>query len=220
MKRICDPSSGKFGNAVYAPGRNGQIVRTRAIPANPRTTQQSLARANMTTASRGWEDLTELQRIDWREAAAKLNSKPRLGMSGPLTGNQYFCKVNAALLETGGSLTQEVPDAPTFDPINVTAFAPTSTGEVLVAKFAIATLPTGCHIYGAAPTKGGVARVPQMVRLGAAPAVSNGFCDFSSLYTARFGVPAQTQKMFVGIRQLSEGIWGQLQTYSAQPVEP
>ena len=61
-KRVCDPTSGKIGSQVYMIGRNGQVVRTRVIPANPRSQAQTDARGIFQTASQAWDSLTELNR--------------------------------------------------------------------------------------------------------------------------------------------------------------
>jgi hypothetical protein len=52
--------------------------------------------------SKWWRDLlTQEQRWAWIAAAAKVQSHPRLGQSGPLTGKQYFVGINSARARIG-----------------------------------------------------------------------------------------------------------------------
>ena len=113
-KRVCDPTSGSIARETYLVGRNGQVVRTRAIPQNPNTLAQIAARASLATASQMWRTLTQPQREAWTVAAGNVPSRPRLGQSGPLTGEQLFCKLNAALSLMGAELVTTPPALPTF----------------------------------------------------------------------------------------------------------
>jgi hypothetical protein len=206
MKRICDPSSGKLGNQVYLQGRNGQVVRTRAIPSNPRTTQQSLARSALTIASKMWDTITEQQRDAWRVAASAIQSKARLGMSGPLTGNQLFVKINAALAEIEDEMVLVPPAQPSFVAIPISSLYITNTGGVIALGLNTTGAPTdGTMLRAAGPVKQGVDRCPDVVSLGVLDSPSNNKIVITSAYTTRFGVPPVGSKVFVKVNQNIDG---------------
>jgi len=208
-KRICDPTSGKIGNQVYQNSRNGQVVRTRAIPTNPKSTQQVTARNNLTAAAKAYDALTEILQNAWIAAAQSYQSKARLGMSGTLTGLQLYVKVNAALLESGEAQVDTPPAIPTFDDPGFGALTCVNTAGTNVLKIACANdFGTRELIFAAAPVNSGVRRQPDVVDIGVPPEVSGGFCVFSDLYTARFGEPAVGQRIHVRFVQLVNGLYG------------
>ncbi len=93
--------SGKCGNMVWQRNRYGQICYPAFIPANPRTARQQAIRNIFAAVSKRWRTLTEAQRLAWIAAAATILSKPRLAQCGPLTGCQFFMKVNVYLAHRG-----------------------------------------------------------------------------------------------------------------------
>jgi hypothetical protein len=83
--------SGRCGDWVYYLLRGNKQYRRRWIrPKDPRTTAQVQSRARLGTISRHYgARLTEQERAACIAAGAKRQSRPRLGQSGPLTGQQY-----------------------------------------------------------------------------------------------------------------------------------
>ena len=210
-KRICDPTSGSIGKQTYGLGRNGQFVRARVVPANPNTAQQQLARGNLKLASKAYDALTQEQISAWIAKAATFRSRPRLGMSGVLTGNQLFVQLNAALLECSSPMVTDVPADPTFEaltPAALTAAIDGGDGSLTLEQTWTGALPTGTRFMAAAPQRPGVRRIPQMVDLGAVPALANGKANLSALYTARFGNAATGQAIYVAYRQMTTGYYG------------
>ena len=59
MKILDIPQSGKRGLNVSQAGQFGQISRTLAIPANPRTSAQMSVRDNLSRVAARWRALTE-----------------------------------------------------------------------------------------------------------------------------------------------------------------
>ena len=212
MKRICDPSSGKLGITVYQGGRYGQVVRALAIPTNPRSTAQSTARANMTTVSRGWRGLTEEQRAAWTAAALSVQSKPRLGLYGQLTGSQLYMKINASILEIGGSIVSAPPAVPEFVTLPVSALVITNAAGVIALKLTTTdSPPDGTCLAGAAPCSAGIARCPDTVGLGTLDSPVANDITITTAYVSRFGVPAVGKKVFVKVNESTNG-WQALPT--------
>ena len=91
--------SGRAGAFVYYVVKGKQRWRLFVLPRDPRTPAQQRARAKFGAASRTWSangPLTDLQRDAWRAEGAKTRSRPRLGCSGKLTGQQAFVGRNCA----------------------------------------------------------------------------------------------------------------------------
>ena len=85
----------QFGSARY-----GQICYPAFIPINPRTPAQVAVRLVFAAVSARWRTLTKEQQTRWIAVARTKKSRLRL-TCGPLTGFNYFVKVNVALANRG-----------------------------------------------------------------------------------------------------------------------
>jgi hypothetical protein len=104
MKILDIPRSGRCGDFVFYMRGSKQCRRRYIVPNDPRTAGQLRARAAFGAASKAWswsEQLTEEQREAWRTEGAKVQSRPRLGQSGPLTGQNHFIGRNCAKGQIG-----------------------------------------------------------------------------------------------------------------------
>ena len=113
MKILDIPKSGRDGPWVYYM-RGPNLCRRKYVrPKDPRTPRQLRARAALTAASKAWScnpQLTEEHRREWRVAGAKVQSRPRLYQSGPLTGQMYFVALNCSRDRVGRELLLRVTD--------------------------------------------------------------------------------------------------------------
>jgi hypothetical protein len=93
LKMDGKPKSGRCGEYVYYLRKGRQCWRRYVVPKDPRTPPQQRSRAAFGAASKTWSQskrLTEKQRDAWYADGAKKQSRPRLGQSGPLTGQQNY----------------------------------------------------------------------------------------------------------------------------------
>lgn len=96
--------SGRCGDWIWFVRHGKQIRRRYVRPHDPRTSGQLCSRARLSAASREYScSLTEKQRDACITAGAKRRSRPRLGQSGPLTGQQYSIRRQYALQKSHGS---------------------------------------------------------------------------------------------------------------------
>lgn len=107
-------TSGRCGDYVRYVFDNKQHRRLYVEPANPRTLRQQRWRDRFRAASKNYsESLTDEQRDACIVAGAKLRSRPRLGQSGPLTGQQNSIRMeyaaNAKSRKRKTAHTKEVP---------------------------------------------------------------------------------------------------------------
>jgi hypothetical protein len=89
--------SGRCGDWVWYVSGNKQLRHLYVKPRDPRTTRQLHGRACFGAASKHYSaSLTQGQREACIAAGAKFRSRPRLGQSGPLTGQQYSIRLEYA----------------------------------------------------------------------------------------------------------------------------
>jgi hypothetical protein len=98
--RCLDPThlrSGRCGDWVWYVLGGKQRRRRDVIPRDPRTPAQLRSRAALGATSRDYSAvLTEAQQDACIAAGAKVQSRRRLGSSGPLTGQQYHVRQECA----------------------------------------------------------------------------------------------------------------------------
>jgi hypothetical protein len=206
MKILDIPQSGKLGVYVSQGGRYGQIRRILAIPANPRTEDQLNIRQLLGTAAHNWKTITENQRLAWSEAAKLIQSRPRLGQSGPLTGLQLYVRVNFNLSIVGEPTVATPPAVPAFESNVVNGIELTNPGGVVAVKLTCAGDSAAFNLVWASPPQSaGRFAVSEFYYLGELPEIAGGKANITALYTAKFGAPAAGQKVFVRSKQMLEG---------------
>ncbi len=206
MKILDIPQSGKRGLYVSQGGRYGQISRAYVIPANPRTVPQMSVRAIFTRTAMRWRALQESQRAAWTAAASSVNSASRLGLSGPLTGQQLFNKINCTLARFGQDQVDVPPARPQFGALAPQNLVISNTGGAIALKLTCPTSPGQNTIVRASkPLSQGFQKFSDFRILGTCPTPAQGSADITSLYTARYGAPAVGTKVFVSVSQLVDG---------------
>jgi hypothetical protein len=106
--------SGRMGAYVYYVRNGQQRWRRHVVPRDPRTPRQLRHRRALAAASKAWSTdnlLTQQEREACYQAGAKVQSRPRLFQSGPLTAQQYFVGWNCSKVrsEQGMVLTGVEP---------------------------------------------------------------------------------------------------------------
>ena len=216
MKILDIPQSGKRGLNVSQKGAFGQISRTLAIPANPRTAAQMSVRDNLSRVAAKWRKLTETQRVAWMEAATAVKSTSRLGQNGNLSGFQLFAKINCTLAQFGQDQVDTPPLRPQFADLAVQGLVITNTGGVIALKLTCPTNPgQNTIVRGSKPVSQGIQVCKDFRILGPCPTPVAGASDITGLYTARYGAPKGGTKVYVQVNQGVDG-WESLpRTYSA-----
>jgi hypothetical protein len=216
MKILDIPQSGKRGLNVSQAGQFGQISRTLAIPANPRTAAQMSVRDTLSRVAAKWRTLTETQRAEWMATATAVKSTSRLGQSGALSGFQLFTKINCTLAHFGQEQVNTPPLRPQFADLAPQNLVITNTGGVITLKLSCPTSPgENTIVRGSKPVSQGVEVCKDFRILGMCPAPVQGSADITSLYTSRYGAAKAGTKVYVQVSQVVDG-WESLpRTYSA-----
>jgi hypothetical protein len=159
------------------------------------------------SSSRGWGlKLTESQREDWDLAARTVPSCPSLDQYSHLSGQTLCVKINSTLRCVGQSPVNE-PPAPVV-------FSPNPVGELTIdydeagnvrLLLAVGAAVEDIMLFGQAPCSAGRMKKRRVNYLGLTGPATNGQCDITAKYTARFGQPAAGQKVFLVTCQHKHG---------------
>ncbi len=206
MKIIDVPQTGKKGIIVAMPSRYGQIIRTLAIPTNPRSEDQMAVRARLSKYSKAWRALTPAQRESWITAASKINTVPVLGQYGTLTGIQHFVRTNCNLEIMGASRVSEPSMPVAFPTLVPSALEITNTIGVIKVSLVCGDDPNEyTAVWAAAPCSQGKSITTGYRLLGACPMPALGKSDITSMVVAKFGTLTAGTKLFVKANQMIAG---------------
>ena len=206
MKILDILQSGKRSIYVSQGGRYGQISRALVIPANPRTEDQLNARQVLGTYAHNWRTLTEPQRLAWIAAAALIQTRPRLGQSGPMTGSQLYVRTNCNNVLVGEPAETEPPAIPAFDANIIQSLAITNPGGVVALNLNCSGTSGAFNtVWATSPKSAGCRVTNDFYFLGTLPAVAGGKSNITSLYTAKFGAPPVGTKVFARSHQILNG---------------
>ena len=182
MKILDIPQSGKRGLNVSQNGQFGQISRTLAIPANPRSPAQMSVRVRLSRVAARWRKLTEPQRVAWMAAATAVKSTSRLGQNGNLSGFQLFAKINCALAQFGQDQVDTPPSRPEFPDLAPQGLVITKTADEVALKLTCPGNPgQNTIVRGSKPLNQGVEVCKDFRILGTCPAPADGSADITAL---------------------------------------
>jgi hypothetical protein len=207
MKIKASPRTGRISNAVAYVSRFGVCMRELVTPRDPKTPAQARMRTLFGAASQGFGlTLSEPQRERWVLAALAVPSTPSLGEYSNLSGQQLCTKINSTLQFLGQPPVAEPPLPVVFTPNPVGALSivndpPDGVRLLLNAGPAAEDL----MLFGQPPCNAGRMKHRRVYYLGLAGPATNGQCDITTAYTARFGQPAPGQKVFILTCQTKNG---------------
>lgn len=205
--RILDiPQSGTLGTTVSVRTRYGQTRRPYVSPKNRRTPAQVRIRSNFGRVLARWGALTDEQRTVWAMAAEGVESRPRLGQSGGLSGYLLFVKINSTLAYYGQPPVVAPPERPIFDPNPVDGLVITNTGGIIELKLRVTSVPGAqMVVLGTHPRGPGVSFAKHFAILGFLPAPQDGYSKITKLFVARYGLLRAGRRIFIRTRQHLNG---------------
>jgi hypothetical protein len=208
VKILDVPRSGSYQGVTSSRNRNGQYVRTRATPVQPRTAAQLSVRAHQSTNAAAWRTLTQTQRDGWQSLGLQMTRSDSLGQSQNLTGFQAYVSVNNLNLLVGNAVVSDPPALTT--PSAMTTVTPTITGGGSPA-FSIAYTPTPLGAGNRTIVRAGPQRSAgrsfesdfRVMFIGAAASASPAV--ILTAYQAKFGTPITGGRIFTSVSQYSLG---------------
>jgi hypothetical protein len=220
MKVIDTPRTNKIGNMVAYISPFGQCYRAYVVPRNPRTEPQMHMRDVFGSSSSGWGlKLTEPQRQRWVQAALTAPSHPSLGQYSHLSGQQLEVKINSTLRCVGQVPLDEPPAPVVFgtNPVGDLDIVSDEGGGVRLL-LSVGPATEDIMLFGQAPCSTGRTKHRRVNYLGLLGPATNGQCDITSPYVARFGQLSPGQKVFVVTCQQKNG-W-KAQDHVASAIVP
>jgi hypothetical protein len=200
VKFLDVPRSGSYQGITSSRNRNGQYVRTRAQPVQPRSASQLAVRSNLAANAASWRALTATQRDGWTSLGLQMTRTDGLGQSQNLTGFQAYVSVNNLNKLVGNAVVGDPPAITT--PSALTTVTPTITGGGSPA-FSIAFTPTPLGaglrvIIRASPQRSAGRSFESDFRvmfIGAAASASPS--NILTAYQAKFGTPITGGRIFI-----------------------
>lgn len=111
MKVLDIPSSGSVNWRTASRNRNGQYIRNRSIPVQPRSTAQLAVRGMLTLASQAWKSISVDDQTAWKTFGSLHPRTDSLGQSNGSTGQQAFVGVAATSQLLGYPIPAGAPPA-------------------------------------------------------------------------------------------------------------
>ncbi len=189
MKLLDSPRSGRLGAYVYYTTPFGQCCRALTMPRDARSPAQARARASFAACSQAWgRSLTEAQRQRWVAAAQTVPSRPSVGQYGPLSGQQFYVRINSVLDCIGQPPVTEPPAPVVFSPNLVTGLEIVQDPEAgLRLRLNVGVATEDIMVFGQAPCSPGRMKHRRVYYLGLLSPSQNGQSDITELYTAGLG---------------------------------
>ncbi|HOC55312.1 MAG TPA: hypothetical protein PKI20_06810 [Verrucomicrobiota bacterium] len=217
MKLLATPRTGSLGRETFYQSPFGLCARERTVPSDKPSNRKAMARSHFGVSSREWGvKLTEAQRQRWNTAALNVPSQPWMGQYSHLSGQQFCVQVNSTLRCIGQAPVLEPPAPVVFAPSPVTGLEIVNDAEEGVRLLLnVGTVNEDIMVFGQPPCSAGRMKHRRVYYLGLLGPASNGQCDITALYTARFGQPTPGQKVFIVTSQTKNGWKGVDSMFSA-----
>jgi hypothetical protein len=205
------PRSGSVNSQTSSRNRFGQYVRRRAVPVNPASDRQTLARSVTQANAAEWRNLTDSQRAGWIALGAQMTRADSLGNIYTLTGLQAFLSINNTRLANGQARTADAPAMITPDPLSGASLT------LNAAAFSIAFTPTPLgadeqlQIWASPPRSAGRSFEGDYRLIQVTPAAAASPVNVKAAYEQRFGPLPVGARIFVRLFRTKNG-------FSSQPL--
>lgn len=205
MKILDVPQSGSLAGQTSSRNRYGQYRRTRAIPVNPNSTNQSQARSRLAGLAEIWDLLTDVQRAGWLSLGQSMTRTDSLGQQYTLTGMQAYISVNSTNLTAGNAVVSAAPALST--PASLTSITITLTNAAFSVAYTATPLGAGARAFVFASPQRSAGRSFEsdyrLIAVTAAAAASPA--NIFTAYSARLGTPVTGNKIFTMVQVYTLG---------------
>lgn len=190
----------KVGSQVFSRNRSGAYVRGFQTSVPSSTASQVIVRNRLATLASNWSLLTQSQRDAWNAAVSAFLHTDIFGSVFRPSGFDLFCKLNANLLQIGGSQIDVPPlpgSTPAVSSLSITAESVTpsvfvSIGETDISSgYKVVIMCTACISPGINYVKHLVREVVIITPSGA------GTYDISAEYITKFSTITSTKRISV-----------------------
>lgn len=197
---VVGDARGSVGAITYSRNTAGAYTRQRVSPVQPRTPRQLQVRAAFSSATQGWNALTDEQRLAW---AAFAESHPVLDVfNNPviLSGIAFYTRVTINLTTAGLALLTDPPGNFNALDVGTISINPDSAGQTMTFSYEDQDpVPAGSALVfeatpGVSPGRTQVGNLFRVVTVLAAAVVSP--FGVGALYIDKFGTIIEDSKIF------------------------
>jgi len=200
---LATDARGKIAGVVYSKNAAGAYIRQKVSPTQSLTTRRGTVRERITNLSKYWSaTLTAAQVLAWNAFAKNNPVSDVFGRSQTLSGIQTFCRLNAEILNCGGTQIDDPPGSLTISGITtMTVTATAGSPDVLSIAFGPTPLDANLklNIFATQPLPSGRTFTKNYLRWIAASAAAQATpYNAAAAYLAKFG--AMTAGNKIGIQ--------------------
>lgn len=196
---LMSAASGKLNGSVASKNRSGAYLRNKVTPVNPQTAAQNAVRSRLASFSQAWRGLTAAQRAAWDGAVNQFQKTNVFGDLVSPTGKNLYTRLNSNLDNIGESAISSPPlPAEVPEPIAGALTYDVGTGDAATFAFTNDSSAVTYALFATAPLSPGIGFFKNRYRQIGIYAGSGGSpIDFKADYIAKFGAPAEGQKIAV-----------------------
>jgi hypothetical protein len=206
MRTLDGPQVGAHGEIVASRNHYGQHLRKKGHPKKRLTEARAQSDTAMRIVAEAWNNLTDEQRDRWYVAGPYVPSRKVFGKTGRLDGRGFFFKANLSRARFGQELVLEPLAQAAFGRNPAAAFTITNDKWDFAMELTLARAPTEeIMLWASPPCNAGKKRNWDYRVLGLLPRPVEGANNFRRLYVKRFGVPPAGKRVFVRVRQQTNG---------------
>ncbi len=206
MKISKIPKRGRVDSVIYSEGRYGKVARSYQPPSNPRSPWQQAHRENLRAVSARWHTLSTAQQEAWRGAAARKYFVTDDGRQVRRNCYTLFVGLNTRRADLRLPQFDLPPDEPVFSTNPVVELVAAYTGGRFTLKVRLSGPPAQYTLVQVARPVSAAARwVQHFPFLGLLPPPTDGWCDITDLYVARYGLPKVGQAIWIRTCQHIDG---------------
>jgi len=208
MKLLVPPQSGSIAGQTASRNRYGQYVRTRAVPVNPNSVPQTVARARLGAQAAAYRTLTDAQRAGWDSLGLMMTRTDSLGQQYDLTGAQAYASVNSLNAAAGNAVVADAPALTT--PGTLLTAVLTLTAAAMSVAYTATPLAAGVRLFSFCSPQRSAGRSYEsdyrLIAVSAAAAASPA--NIYAAYLARLGVPVVGNRVFFQLQLYQAGFLG------------
>lgn len=199
---IATDARGKIAGVVYSKNAAGAYIRQKVSPTQSLTTRRGAVRSRVTNLSKYWSaTLTPAQVAAWNAFAKNNPVSDVFGRSQTLSGIQTFTRLNANLLNVGGTQIDDPPASLTIEGIaTITVTATAGSPDVFSIAFTPSPLAANLKLSVSAtqPLPSGRTFTKSFMRwIGASSAAQASPYNAAAAYLSKFGAMTAGNKIGV-----------------------
>lgn len=192
---------GKLNGSVMSKNRSGSYVRNKVTPLNPQTPAQLLIRGIFSEITKGWSQLTDVQRQSWENSVEAFQGTNIFGDVVKPSGKTLYQKLNQNLMISGQASLTTCPTPAELPYAGLTSAVYDVSEEDLTVNCSGDTSNCKVLIFATAPLTQGTKFIKNKLRKIAVEEGEDapGYIETAN-YQAKFGNIALNDNVYVGVK--------------------